>query len=88
MAVVPYTTAEQIRIKILENVKDEFIGVLNIAYKDINGHIHWVSESSHDVTSALQNTLRSFMKSLPNDLPRFGTAKELERNFEWATFKE
>jgi len=28
------------------------------------------------------------MESLPNNLPRFGTAEELEKNFKWATFKD
>jgi len=39
------TPAGQIKIKILENVKGEFIGVPNIAYKAPNGNVNWVSGS-------------------------------------------
>ena len=82
------TPCAKFKIKILEDINGEFTGVPNIAYKDSNGNVNWISGCGHDVTTALQNTLKSFMESLPNDLPHFGTAEELEKNFEWAAFQD
>lgn len=67
------------KVKILEKCDGSFIGVPNVAFKDHEGNVNWISGFGKSIEEALEDTISCFFDTIKKE-------EELKDiDFEWAS---